>query len=138
MSKEIQISEVRPVSFSGKEKELSVGQQLLLELLKQRIIECSPITISDIVDVYFKTVSKDGDTVRVRGNLSYTSFYCHKVDKNNQTARSRAVQWFKQNLGACIIKGKLLVVPIIDMDTKIQPKLNSDPNVQECDATKMP
>jgi hypothetical protein len=110
------ISSIQPASFARRWDKISDGQDKILRLLQKRIEENKPITTEDIVDCYFATTSKDGLTVRVRGNFSYDSFFCHDVPKTNGTARNRAIIWFKQNLGSCIIKGRLLAIPIIEID----------------------
>jgi hypothetical protein len=59
------------VSFADKQLELSDGQRNLMELLTNKIGKNEPITQSDIMDCYFKSVSKDGKTIRVRSGMGW-------------------------------------------------------------------
>jgi hypothetical protein len=116
MGSEIEIqSKLQPASFVDRKKSLSDGQEHLMKLLVERISNKQPITQEDIVECYFKVASKDGETIRVRGCFGSPYFYCNQLEKDSSLARSRANMWFKQNLGACIIKGKLLVIPVIEL-----------------------
>lgn len=109
------ISQHAPASFSRRLDSITAGQELILKLLKNSIEKGIAITTDDIVDCYFRCVSKDGETVRVRGGFSSPYFFCNNVGKDNQQVRARAIYWFKTNLGSCIIKGRLLAIPIIDI-----------------------
>ena len=108
------ISSLQPASFAKGMDKLSPGQERILKLLTKRIKDNTPITIEDIVDCYFDTVSVEG-TVRVRGNLNYGTFYCNELPKEHPQLRPKAIQWFKMNIGSCIMKARLLVIPIIEI-----------------------
>lgn len=117
MSMELQkISDIQPASFQKRLEKLSDGQAKILELLKNSIENNKQITTEDIVDLYFSIVSKDGVAITIRGNMySSQHFYSYNIGKNHQYTRTKAITWFKQNLGACIIKGRLLAIPVIDI-----------------------
>lgn len=101
---------IQPSSFDATDRKLTTGQKMLIELLSQKIKDKQPIKQRDIVDLYFKIFSKDGVWITVY------FYFKHDVDKNNYYAKAKALSWFKSNLGSCIIKGKLLAIPIIEIE----------------------
>jgi len=125
MSDDLIKNNINAASFYSKEDGLTDGQRYLLNLLTKRIKENVPITREDITDCYFHSCSKDGKTIRVR-EFNYSAYggntfkgvrYLTNQDKYIQ---QKALVWFKQNLGTCIIKGKLLVIPVIDIEEQKQ------------------
>ncbi len=116
-------SDLKPVSFDKGLRGLTVGQCNLMEMLIKHLNEGISITKDDIIDCYVKSVAVNGMAKRLLFNFSFD-------DDNNQPnyknkivditkrwdTKGKAMIWFKQNLGACIIKGKLLAIPIINMD----------------------
>ena len=118
MTDVIKSSELSAASFIDIKDNLSYGQRNLLQLLKEKISSNTAITKSDIIDCYIKSCSKDGKTIRYRYNLSqkYGSIVCRYFTKEDKEILRFAKSWFQNNLGACILKGKLLVIPIIDIN----------------------
>lgn len=113
-------SDLKPVSFSAFKDNLTEGQKLLLAMLKKHIEEGLPITKQDILDCYVKSVSNADGTKTIRDwnfvHGEFVYFTKEVVYKDTYRARTYANQWFKNNLAACIIKGKLLVVPVIELE----------------------
>lgn len=111
-------SNLEVASFVDFNNKLTDGQKWLLELLSTRIKEKQPITKEDIIEVYFKTCAKNG-TIRYRegltSRLDWRQVNCMQLTKEDKFAEKLAVMWFQNNLGRCITKGKLLVIPIIEI-----------------------
>ena len=108
------ISNLNPVSFSKRSETLSIAQKKILLLLSNSIKDGKQVNVDDILDCYFECIGKDGK-ILIRGNFSTSAFFHQYVEKSHPTAKARAVSWFKTNLGSCIIKGRLLAIPIIDI-----------------------
>lgn len=108
------------VSFNTDGPKLTGGQTRILIFLKERLQNKKPVTRECILRLYIdcKFVVKDG-TIGMRG------FYRNKYDWHNKfpielalqryDIKSGGLQWFKNNLGACIIKGKLIAIPVIEI-----------------------
>lgn len=109
-------NEFSAVSFTEERNKLSRSQDIIFELLTDKLSKKEPINRDDIIDAYFKAVSKDGKTIRVRSCLYSTQFFqCLFVDRSHPEAKKRAITWFKDNLGGCILKGKMLIIPVINI-----------------------
>jgi hypothetical protein len=111
------IPNITAASFERKLNKITDGQKRILNLLNENIKSGEPITMNQIIDIYFQTVSDNGDTIRIRYNLGWEQkTYCKYADKNDPEIRIKAINWFKNNLGSCIIKGRLLAIPIIEIE----------------------
>lgn len=99
---------------------LSKSELAIYELMTKRISEKQPITTDDIMDTYFDTISVD-NKILIRWNLGsymYGGKTGHAyLERGDSRLKQKALTWFKQNLAGCIIKGKLLVIPIIEIDS---------------------
>lgn len=126
-------SDIKAVSFSGSSR-LTIQIKLVVDLIKSSIDKNSPITKEDITSIYidWRIAAKKGLTKQVishyesRFNEYHGKYFDHAVWKHTEATREGftaqwdtqylARQWFKNNLAAAIIKGKLLVIPIIDIE----------------------
>lgn len=125
MTYEIQnISSLQPANFSIMKDNSSLQITLIVNLLSDSIKNQQPICKSDVINTYveWKFTSKEGVYIEkdVKDPITGTWSYPYvKVDKEEYRSHWRTVtlakQWFKSNLGAAIIKGRLLVIPIIDL-----------------------
>lgn len=96
---------------------------LIVELIKKSISESRQITIEDIVSVYldkkFPTPYSSAIGWWEDSNGKWIHYYCSRETyikyKMNNHLEDKAKNWFMSNLGAAIIKGKLLVIPIIEL-----------------------
>jgi hypothetical protein len=110
-------SDLSAASFLYKDVNVTEGQRALLHLLHDRISNKMPITQEDIIDLYFDVCSKNGRTIRIRKGMNWNQVTTAiEADKDHPEVRYKARQWFMNNLGNCIIKGKLLVIPVIEID----------------------
>lgn len=119
------ISNLTPASFENPNVGLTKEQGKLLELLKERVHSNTPITRDCILDFYLQNVKKSEGYKRhlqkynhAMQRWEYTGETEVRLWKNEYNIKSQAVQWFKNNLGAVIIKGKILIIPIIEADEK--------------------
>lgn len=104
---------------------LTGNQQLLMDLLLDNLKAGEPVTMDKIIAAYFKADTWYAKSTRDEGVTIYV--YDHVIGKyTNQrvpwthpSARStvefRAMSWFRSNLGSCIVKGKLIAIPVIDI-----------------------
>jgi hypothetical protein len=96
---------------------------LIVELIKKSIAESRQITIQDIINVYLDNKFPASYSSAIGwwedSNGKWVHYYCSRETfvryKNNNHLEEKARGWFMQNLGAAIIKGKLLVIPIIEI-----------------------
>lgn len=122
-------SDVKAVSFSANNR-ITPQIKLVIALIKQSIERNKPISKEDIINTYcdyremhpyaphrrlpifYKEEWKYSNNSRI---VSYKEISRAEY-ATTYTARLNAMQWFKGNLAAAIIKGKLLVIPIIEIE----------------------
>ncbi len=116
-------SSLKPSSFDANIARLTLGQTNLLNFLIQSIKKNAIIKKSDISLLYCASLSKDGQTIPVKYFASTKKgieIYKYKTlpfVEAIQTSyiKNNSIQWFKNNLGTCIIKGKILAIPVIEV-----------------------
>jgi hypothetical protein len=130
MNENNSISRSTPLSAVSFETKNRVTPQinLVVGLIKKCVAEQRPITTNDIINIYVEWRQKhrwdnkfytktwqgwSGPTYV--GKYHYTQITADEY-KNEEDARHLSRIWFKNNLAAAVIKGKLLVLPIIDLD----------------------
>lgn len=115
---------IRSVSFAPDKKVLP-QEQLIIKLITYSIDNNAPITKADIINAYAEYVlMRDRKLIKkifVRFTEHYHSVYTTiEVNKEEFAKLYRtkiaARTWFKSNLAGAIIKGRLLVIPIIDIE----------------------
>lgn len=121
------VSGAQPASFSVHQVAdvgLSPGQRRLIDLLKLRINQSQPITRDDITSLWFdvcrpdriKFVRNDQFDPILRRWVNY-GYNKVAVGLDDPWARNCSRQWFLTNLGNCIVKGRLLAIPVIEMES---------------------
>jgi hypothetical protein len=107
--------EVKPAPFDKQFERMTKGQSLILEMLKNHIAENKPITREDIAECYGKAmgVKRLYEYEWVNGEFKQ-GFKDVDVAKCDWRKKWRSMQWFRTNLSACILKGKLVVLPVIE------------------------
>lgn len=108
------ISPLTPVPFDGSLSSLTVGQRNLLALLSEHLKNGQPITRDDIAECYIKSIAPNGKRTWVYKDGRYQHVHVF-FKKDMWSVRTKSIMWFKQNLGSCIIKGKILAIPVIDV-----------------------
>lgn len=114
-------SDMRPVSFE-KQKQLTKGQKAIVDMLIQKAKSGEMLTKDDIYKLWLsvekryhriwhyygpnpgRSPSQAASTIELTiDNMMVYSGYI-----------TNAMQWFKNNLATCIIKGKILAIPVIE------------------------
>lgn len=110
------LTALAPTPFDPTFNNLTRGQSLLMNLLKDAIEQKKPVTRDDIAECYIKSVAPSGSkTMWVWDNGKYTHAFV-PLKKDSWSVKTKSIQWFKLNLGSCILKGKLLAIPVIEID----------------------
>jgi hypothetical protein len=108
-----------PASFVGSGRN-KPQVQLVINLIKRKIKDEQPIQSEDIIDTY--TYWRINHS---RSKLTLSTFippswriveYSAEDFKKQHSVKALSLQWFKNNLASAIIDGKLLVIPIIDIE----------------------
>ena len=116
------------VSFAESKPKLTSANKLILALLKEACENKSVITRDNIFNLYWiwkfgdvekiKKTSREGTYSRLLDKWTYAwieTEYTKKQYFNLYTIKPQALEWFKKNLGAVILKGRLVVLPVIDI-----------------------
>lgn len=100
----------------------------LMQLISDKTADNEPIKRLDIVKTYYNAFAEEGCGVRVYGTSNYLFKDCWRtgpdckdpkyliLEDDSELLNMKALQWFKLNLGAAIIKGKLSIIPVIEID----------------------
>jgi len=122
----VKLSDLKPASFDDRNLvRVTDGQNALIAFIKDKAEKGEIITRDNLLDFYIEKV-KGSEYYKVYGKKSHPDpNYTHMIpDFDNyrlakwrevSDIKSQAIQWFKNNLGACILKGKLLAIPIIEV-----------------------
>lgn len=111
-------------SFYSLPKEDTLPIKLILNLLMDKIKENKVITLEDIKN------ARAENGMQKRRNGTGNGWFLDKEGKREwRQAKTKeewlsssycwdsfSIQWFKLNLGAAILKGKILAVPVIQID----------------------
>lgn len=122
MNQVSKISNAVPSSFESPSIRLTPQQSQLLIFLKDKVHSNSQITRDDILDFYLKNVKKSSGYKKhlqrynhALGIWEYTGETEIRLWKNEWNIKIQAIQWFKNNLGSVILKGKILILPVIEI-----------------------
>jgi len=109
-------------STGEKKLRLTYPQRLLLQLIRKKLLDSMSITKRDIALLYINAVKKK------KFYVWQELIYSHHKDSYYYTGKSSIVRWiddpkiyvtaqrwFKSNIGACIVKGKVLILPEIEV-----------------------
>jgi hypothetical protein len=117
------ISNIQPASFVPNNREDSLQIKLIVGLLKSSIEEGKSITLDDI-----RYAHAEYAMTSRRNGSGYNWFIDDDGEKRWRRAKSKeewfsshcypslSVTWFKNNLGAAILKGRILAIPVIELD----------------------
>lgn len=111
---------IQTVSFDTGANKSTLSVRLVLELIKDSLENKKPITIEDIRMAYARYAM----TVKRCGTGEYYSrekgkyVFCKTIDEwySRYAYKEKAINWFRGNLGSAILKGKLMVIPVIDLE----------------------
>lgn len=117
------VSNLKPVSFEVPVNRLTPAQTEMLKLLKKCIEEKKILNRDVVLDFYIKHIKKsESYTLTHRWDWIDGGYIRIKIVpelhlwKEEYMIGYHAKTWFQRNLGAVIMKGKLLVIPIINLD----------------------
>lgn len=123
----IKPSNIQPASFLrsvSAKKRYDLQTNLVIKLLQKSIEAKSPVTLNDIIDCYLDFVFRNGSSVE-RSSYRVTNwqerdrrqyFTREELKAKKWYIEDESLNWFKKNLGAAIIKGKILAIPIIEIE----------------------
>lgn len=124
MTEIARVTNNKAVGFDSVLKGLPKGQVNIMKMLTEHLKSGKPITKEDIAECYALTTAPTGfKRMQNYKRDPITDEYKYvqeivKFDKDHWQAKWYSINWFKSNLGACILRGKLLAIPVIDMDDK--------------------
>lgn len=94
--------------------------QLVIDLIKNKIQANEKIGLEDIIDIYTEWRIKCTRSKLTLQLFVYPTWrlvdHSSEGFKQQPSVKVLAQQWFKNNLAAAIINGKLLVIPVIDIE----------------------
>lgn len=105
---------IKAVSFGEDVNSLTFGQTLIIKLLSDRLKEGKPVSKQDITDVYCRAMAPKGQKNRWQYQSDGSWKNTAVTLKDHWSAHYYSGSWFMRNLGACIIKGKILAIPLIE------------------------
>ncbi len=108
------------VSFATEGPKITYAQHKIIEFIKEKIQAKEPITRYDILILYCETYTQNKDrTIRLYCWYKNEFGWHNKVPFihaiTTYEIKNKAIGWFKTNLGSAIVKGKLMVIPIIEI-----------------------
>lgn len=119
------LSNARAVSFIDKARS-TPQETIIIDLIKLSIENNKPITQDEIIEAYVTwKEAKDGILIEKtylhhNPGSYHISWEKKEITRNEFAAlwatKIQARTWFKSNLTGAIIKGKLLVIPIIEIE----------------------
>lgn len=117
------ISSLSAASFSANKRENTLNIKLIVDLLKTSIEKGKSITVEDI-----RGAHAEYSMTSIRANTGYGWYIDDDGQKRYRRAKTKkewlsshcypslSVAWFKNNLGAAILKGRILAIPVIEID----------------------
>ncbi len=119
-------SELKALSFE-KGKVLSKSQWAIYDLIVKKATAGEVLRKDEIVElyltveprIYYRYIGAEVKQYVYGHPLWPKSYRDEKYEKEPMTAnhygtKSKAHQWFRNNLATCIIKGKILAIPVIE------------------------
>lgn len=120
MSELEQVTDYKPIVFADQKPMLTYAQNLIYKLLVQRAEENEPVIKQDIDYIFAIYQSHDHQGSRFvwircwyKGEFIRRRFTIEQAQTKSYIT-DRSMPWFKHNLASCIIKGKLIAIPVIN------------------------
>lgn len=117
------ISNITPASFITNNKEDSLQIKLILHLLKNSIKNGIPITLEDIRNTHaeYAMLSRRNGSgwnwfINEKGEKIWRQAKSKEEWVNSYSTSRLSILWFKNNLGAAILKGRILAIPVIEIN----------------------
>lgn len=110
--------QIQPVYFDDQIVALTPGQKNILDLLIHHTKNRTSIENDQIVECYLKSTTESGkrkvNGLHEKNGKKQYGEYTITLTKHSQGINQKARQWFKANLGSCVIKGRIFVIPVIN------------------------
>lgn len=108
----------KAVLIQQSKKKLTDGEIALLALIKNKLKNNLSITREDFVKIYQKRVQRYAQKDGLYDYDSENNRFIYKPrDYLKSEIELQAYQWFVSALGRLIIKAKLIVIPVIDIES---------------------
>lgn len=112
------VNNLTPASFGRGGDRTYLQTKYIVALLAAAIKESRVITRDDIINCYidYKLNGRESFSIR-EWNYQLQREVLNEYNRNTFMKRlwkPTAIQWFKNNLGAAIIKGRILAIPVIE------------------------
>lgn len=122
-------SNIPAVRLNVSQYRLTEGQKFLLNFIKEKCLKNEAINRDEVTRIYMHTQwGLKFDAQRIKGkkyshfcSIEKKSIYIDHIYTFDEwkksgwpTPEGRAYQWFRSNLGTVVMKGKLVVIPIIE------------------------
>lgn len=121
-------NKLQPASFWNATKQKNSRHEYavnsVVKLLHDKIQKSEPVTLEDIKDLYLNYIFRGEVKTVYRKALDWMSFIPERTgivdrqimkEKHDWYLEYMGIDFFKKNLGSAIMKGKLLVIPIIEI-----------------------
>lgn len=115
------IQDLKPASFGfGNDRSYS-QTKYIIDLLKSSIEESKIITREDIVNCFLDYKFHGIKIIKISERNYWAGEYEIKEYTRDEYRKTKCypptiVQWFKSNLGGAILKGRILAIPIIEIE----------------------
>jgi len=121
MSQELQkLNQINAVTFHKSANDLTNGQKVIMDMLTWHMNEKLPVTKKHIVDAFVKTKYPNGKMSRAKYEWRDNGYYFTGTEEidvyDNWMLTYNAMEWFKRNIGSCIVKGKIVAIPLIEIE----------------------
>ncbi len=116
-------SDFKPLIIQASGRKPAQSHILLINFLKKCAIENKVVDRDSIIELYIyskygkaKFISIQESPVYSRWHDNADKMLTRNQFKQERLVTSRAMSWFKSSIGACVITGKLIVLPVIDIE----------------------
>ena len=115
------IENFTPINFDNSQVKMTKGQKNLLKMLSNALETNTPISREDIFNCWAKQYPNKQSIREVskfdwENNKWVYNHVKYKIEWENGYDKTTSMAWFKNNLGSCILKGKLLAIPVINIE----------------------
>lgn len=116
--------DLKPAAFEEAGYYLTRGQRAIIALMNTCIQENRVLTRQDIIRTWIQCNCREGQWYKYQttepyldanGNLGRRWVFRERLaDVNGSAERFKALPWFRNNIGSCVLKGGLLAIPVIE------------------------
>ena len=112
---------IMPASFGVRGDRSKLQTTCIVNLLKTGINDCRVISRSDIVDCYVDYKFHNIEVLEMREwdcwqKKEVLNRYTRETFRKQKCYEPTVIAWFKNNLGSAILKGRILAIPVIELE----------------------